>query len=99
MVILAVVFMVLGAFFLLVATIGTVRLPDVYSRSHAVSLTDSMGAFFMLLGLAIYHGFSTNLLRILLVLVILFLLNPVIGHSVVRAAHRAGLKPWTRKKP
>ena len=83
----------IGLFFLVVAAVGMVRLPDVYTRSHAVSLTDAMGAFFLLTGLAIYQGFSTNTLRILVVLALLYLVNPVISHATVRAALRSGEKP------
>ena len=86
-----------GLFFLLVAAVGVLRLPDVFTRSHAVSLTDSLGAFFLLGGLALYEGFSANLAKILIVLVLLYLLNPVIAHATVRAAHRSGLKPWSRE--
>lgn len=85
-----------GLFFLFVAAIGVLRLPDVYTRSHAVSLTDSLGAFFMLGGLALYEGFSTNLVKILVVLVLLYLLNPVITHATVRSAYRCGLQPWSK---
>jgi multicomponent Na+:H+ antiporter subunit G len=83
----------IGLFFLVVAAVGMVRLPDVYTRSHAVSLTDAVGAFFLLTGLAIYQGFSTNTLRILVVLALLYLVNPVISHATVRAALRSGEKP------
>lgn len=85
---------VVGLFFLLVAALGMVRLPDVYTRSHAVGITDSLGAFFLLTGLALNQGLSTNLLRILVVLAILILLNPVISHATIRAALRSGVKPW-----
>jgi len=85
---------IVGLFFLLVAALGMVRLPDVYTRSHAVALTDSLGALFLLSGLALYQGLSTNLVRILVVLAILYLLNPVISHATVRAALHAGVKPW-----
>ena len=92
-------FILVGLFFVLVAAIGVVRLPDVYTRSHAVGLTDSVGAFFLLLGLALYQGLSTNLVKILVVLVLMYLLNPVITHATVRAALRSGLKPWSKEKP
>ena len=85
---------VVGLFFLLVAALGMVRLPDVYTRSHAVGMTDSLGAFFLLTGLAANQSDFTNMLRILVVLAILYLLNPVIGHATVRAALRSGVKPW-----
>ena len=87
------VLIVLGLFFLVVAAVGMVRLPDVFARSHAVALTDALGAFFLLVGLAIYDGFSTNTLRILVVLALLYLVNPVISHATVRAALRTGEKP------
>ena len=86
-----------GLFFLFVAAIGVLRLPDVFTRAHAVSLTDSVGALFLLSGLALYQGFTINLVRILIVMVLLYLLNPVIAHATVRAALRSGLKPWTRE--
>ena len=92
----AIIFLVLGLFFLLVAAIGMVRLPDVFARSHAVGLTDTMGAFFMLVGLAIYEGLSLNTLKILVVLALLYFLNPVVTHATIRAALRAGVKPWVR---
>ena len=93
----AVFLMLVGVFFLVVAAIGVLRLPDVYTRCHAVSLTDSLGAFFMLTGLAVYAGISVVLVKILAVLVLLYLLNPAIAHLTVRAAHRSGLKPWSRE--
>jgi multicomponent Na+:H+ antiporter subunit G len=87
--------MVVGLFFLMVGAIGVLRLPDVFSRSHAVGLTDSLGALFTLSGLALYQGVNGNLLRVLLVLILLYLLNPVMTHATVRAALRAGVRPWT----
>jgi len=40
-----------------------------------------------------------NVLKILAVLVLLYLQNPVIAHATLRAAVRAGLKPWEGKTP
>ncbi|MEO8326934.1 MAG: monovalent cation/H(+) antiporter subunit G [Nitrospirota bacterium] len=99
MVVLAIGLILAGVFFLVVAAIGTLRLPDVFSRSHAVSLTDSLGAICVLAGLALYQGFGINMLKILVVLVLLILLNPVIAHATIRAAYRAGLKPQTEEDP
>ena len=86
-----------GLFFLFVAAIGVVRLPDVYTRSHAVSLTDSLGALFLLGGLALYAGFGTSMVKILVVLILLFLLNPVIAHATIRSAFRSGVEPWSKE--
>lgn len=97
--ILSILFIVTGLFFLIVAAIGVIRLPDVFSRAHAVSLTDSLGAFLMLAGIAIHEGLSRNLLKIIAVLALLYIQNPVITHATVRAALRVGLKPWQRETP
>jgi multicomponent Na+:H+ antiporter subunit G len=97
--ILSILFILAGLFFLIVAAIGIIRLPDVFTRSHAVSLTDSLGAFLLLVGIAMYEGLSMNLLKILAVLALLYLQNPVIAHATLRAAIRAGLKPWKEEAP
>ena len=95
--ILSIIFTVTGLFFLIVAAIGMIRLPDVFSRSHAISLTDSLGAFLMLIGIALHEGLGTNMLKILVVLSLLYIINPVITHATVRAALRSGLKPWKKE--
>lgn len=94
---LAVALILAGLFFLVVGSVGMLRLPDVFSRSHALSLTDSLGAFLVLAGLAVYQGLSMNLLRILVVLSIIYMLNPVIAHATIRAALRSGVEPWRRE--
>lgn len=85
-----------GLFFLIVAAIGMVRLPDFFTRAHAVALTDALGAFLLLAGLALHQGFGSNMFRILVVLALLYLLNPVIAHATARAALRSGEKPIGR---
>jgi len=89
---LAIVLIVIGLFFLIVGSIGILRLPDVFTRAHALSLTDSIGAVFVLAGLAVYEGFTINLLRILVVLLLIYLMNPAISHATLRAAYRSGLR-------
>lgn len=95
--ILSIIFISAGLFFLVVAAIGVIRLPDAFSRSHAVSLTDSLGAFLMLTGIAFYEGWDKSTMKIIAVLALLFILNPVISHAAIRAALRSGLKPWRKE--
>ena len=91
-----IIFILLGLFFLIVSAIGMVRLPDVYTRSHALGVTDTLGVGLLLSGLALYQGLTLGAVKTLLILVLLYHLNPVITHVTVRAALRVGLKPWTR---
>lgn len=99
MTVLAVILMLAGLFFLVVGSIGMLRLPDVFSRVHALSLTDSLGAALVLLGLAVYEGFNQNFLKILVVLGLVYLLNPVISHATIRAAYRSGARPKQKDQP
>ena len=96
MLIIVITLIILGLFSLIVAGIGMLRLPDVFTRSHALSITDTLGIGFVLVGLALYQGWTPGAVKTLLILALLLHLNPAISHAVVRAALRAGLKPWTR---
>jgi multicomponent Na+:H+ antiporter subunit G len=87
----------LGLFFLIVSAIGMVRLPDVYTRSHALGITDTLGVGLVLSALAFHQGLTIDAVKTVLILVLLYHLNPVISHATVRAALRAGQKPWTRQ--
>ena len=88
----------IGLFFLTVAAIGVIRLPDVYSRSHALSITDALGAFFVLTGVAFYQGLTLADVKIFLILLAVWHLNPVISHVILRAALRNGVRPWVKEK-
>ena len=98
MTLLAIVLIAFGLFFLVVGSIGMLRLPDVFVRAHALGLTDTVGAFLTLVGLAVYQGLNMNFVRILVVLALILLLNPVISHATLRAARRSGVTPQARRK-
>jgi len=93
-----IIFMLLGLFSLIVSAIGMVRLPDVYTRSHALGITDTLGVGLLLSGLALYQGLTIGAVKTVLILVLLYHLNLVITHATVRAALRVGQKPWTRDR-
>ncbi len=88
----------IGLFFLTVAAIGMIRLPDVFSRSHALGVADTLGIFFTLLGVALYQGLAFTDVKTLLILAALWNLNPVTSHATLRAALRTGIKPWTKEQ-
>lgn len=88
-----------GAFFLLVGSVGIIRLPDFYARTHATSKSDTLGLMLVLAGLAIYEGFDLNSVKLLLVLVFVVLTNPVGAHALARAALKFGLRPTFAGEP
>ncbi|QAU12461.1 monovalent cation/H(+) antiporter subunit G [Halorubrum sp. BOL3-1] len=84
-----------GAFFAGVAAVGLVRFPDVYTRAHAASKTDTLGAVLTIAAaaIALQSGLSTT--KSVFLLVFLFVTNPTAAHAVARAAHDQGIEPWT----
>jgi len=98
MIVLAIVLMISGAFFLLVSAIGLLRLPDFYARTHAVGKSETLGTILVLSGLAIYNGWELSTIKILFVVVFALIANPTATHAISRAALRSGLQPWTRKE-
>jgi multicomponent Na+:H+ antiporter subunit G len=87
-----------GLFFMAVAALGLLRLPDFFSRAHAVSKAETLGIVLALLGLAIYDRGSLVSLKLGLALIFVFLANPVAAHLLTRAAIRSGMMPWTRRE-
>ncbi len=96
--IVAMVLMVGGVFFLTVSSIGLLRLPDFYARTHAVGKSETLGAILTLSGLAVYNGWELSTFKILFILIFVLIANPTATHAIARAALRSGLPPWTRKK-
>ncbi len=83
---------------MLVASIGVVRFPDFYSRTHPAGQSDTLGQFLVLLGLMVYEGFSLVSVKLLLIIAFIFLCNPTATHAIVKAAYLSGIKPWTQEE-
>ena len=84
-----------GAGFFVAGTLGLLRLPDFYTRVHAVAKCDTVGAGAILLALAIHVAPHPESLRILVLLLLVLLSSPTSAHALARAAHDTGLEPWT----
>jgi len=91
---LATTFMVGGAFFLLVSALGLLRLPDFFSRSHAVGKSETLGSLLFLVGLGIHNGFALESAKLGLILFFIGVTNPSGIHVLSRAALRKGLEIW-----
>jgi len=91
---LAVILCVVGAFFFFVGTVGMLRFPDFYSRTHAATKCDTVGAGSILLGLTLLEGPHPDALKLVALAGLVLLSSPTAGHALARAAYRTGLKPW-----
>jgi multicomponent Na+:H+ antiporter subunit G len=82
-----------GGFFLLVGAIGVLRLPDFYTRLHAVSVCDTMGAGLVLVGLMLQGGLSLVTVKLLLMFYFMMFTGPTAVHALAYAALQGKLKP------
>jgi multicomponent Na+:H+ antiporter subunit G len=87
---------VIGGLFFLAGTLGLLRLPDFYSRVHAVTKCDTVGAGAILLALALHVAPHPEALKIVMLLLLVLLSSPTSGHALARAAWDTGLEPWRR---
>jgi multicomponent Na+:H+ antiporter subunit G len=79
-----------GGLFVLIGGIGALRMPDLYSRMHAASLTDSLGPILVLGGLALQGGWSLETAKVLLILLFTLVTGPTAAYALANAAHAAG---------
>ena len=86
-------FALAGAVFTLIGTIGVLRFPDFYTRLHGASVTDTAGAGFLLLGMALMAPHWLVLTKLAAIWLFLFLTSPTATHAIANAAHVAGLQP------
>jgi len=83
----------LGAFFTVVGAFGLVRMPEVFTRMHAASITDTLGAGFLILGMCLQAGFTLVTLKLLFLAALFFFTGPVITHALAQACLHEGVRP------
>ncbi len=86
--------LIIGAFFALVASIGIIRLPDVYSRMHAASKAGSVGSGLMLIALALVASDTATAIRAIAGVFFFILTAPIAAHLLARAAYKVGYPLW-----
>ena len=82
-----------GALFLLISAIGVLRFPDFYTRLHAVSVCDTLGAGLGLVGLMLQGGFTLVTVKLLLIFYFMMFSGPTAVHALAQAAHQSKLEP------
>jgi multicomponent Na+:H+ antiporter subunit G len=86
-------FIVVGALLSILGAVGVLRFPDVYTRIHAASLTDTGGASLMLLGMGLIAGLSAVTVKLVFVWVFIMLTTPAAANALANAAFSSGHRP------
>lgn len=88
------VLLLVGASFLLLASVGIVRMPDVFSRMQAATKASTLGVTCILLAIAVHFNDLGITMRALAASVFFLLTAPVTAHIVGRASYFLGVPLW-----
>jgi len=83
----------MGGVFILIGGVGVLRMPTLYTRIHAASLTDTMGAVLVIMGIMFQAGLSLATVKLAAILMFLLLTSPTASNALASAALLAGLRP------
>lgn len=86
-----------GGFFCVVGAIGLNRMPDVFTRMHATSVSDTLGVGLLTLGMLSQTDDWTVAIRLVIIVIVLYVTGAVASHALARAALHDGEKPLLRQ--
>ena len=87
--------LLVGASFALVAAVGLMRLPDLYTRMHAASKAGTLGSGVLLIALALADGSGGTASRALAGVVFFLLTAPISAHLLAKASYAVGYGMWS----
>lgn len=87
-----------GGFFCVLGAVGMLRMPDFYTRMHAASIIETLGAGLLLLGLLLQAGWTLVAVKLLMIGALIFFASPTATHALARAALVRGLLPLLADK-
>ncbi|MEX2366565.1 MAG: monovalent cation/H(+) antiporter subunit G [Pseudohongiellaceae bacterium] len=87
-----------GGFLGFTGAVGLFRFPDFYTRLHAASVTDTLCAGLIILGLILQANSIMMVVKLVLVLLILAYTSPTAAHSLAKSARHSRLDPVLHKE-
>jgi multicomponent Na+:H+ antiporter subunit G len=85
--------LIAGGIFYLIGAIGLNRMPDFFARMHAVSVSETLGAGLLIVGMLIQAGPTLVAVKLIIILLVLLTTGSVATHALARAALHDGEKP------
>lgn len=82
-----------GSFFTVVGALGLLRMPDVFTRMHAVGLIDSLGVGLLIFGMMLQAGFGLVMFKLVFLLALVFFTWPVVTHAIAQVCVQEGVQP------
>jgi multicomponent Na+:H+ antiporter subunit G len=82
-----------GGIFVFIGGLGALRMPNLYTRMHAASLTDTIAAVLILGGIMLQAGTTLATIKLAAILLFLLLTSPTASNALASAAILSGLQP------
>lgn len=79
--------LLLSSFFLMVGTIGLIRMPDAFCKMHATTKSDTLGAGLALLALIVYKGFHPISIKLFFIITFIWVTNSTGAHIIAKATY------------
>jgi multicomponent Na+:H+ antiporter subunit G len=79
-----------GIIFMLIGVFGIFKLKDFYPRLLVASKVDTVGMLTIIVGFIIRSGFSFFSAKLVLIIIIMLILNPLVAHIMARSAYLCG---------
>ncbi|GAB6106416.1 cation:proton antiporter [Fusibacter bizertensis] len=86
------IIIVIGVVFVSIGVIGIYRFNNFYARALVASKVDTVGFITIIIGVIFKSGFTFFTLKVLVILIVSMIINPMITHSIVRSAKISGYK-------
>ncbi|WCP69392.1 monovalent cation/H(+) antiporter subunit G [Vibrio tubiashii] len=86
-----------GTLFTLIASLGILRMPDLYTRMHAATKAGTVGLASLLLAVAIAIPEITVISRVIGTMLFIFLTAPVAAHLLGKAMQQSGYQIWRNR--
>jgi multicomponent Na+:H+ antiporter subunit G len=83
-----------GSAFALLAAVGVLRMPDVFTRMQASTKASTLGLGCLLIGAALQMGDFGSVIRAASIGAFVLLTTPVAGHVIARASYFAHVPLW-----
>lgn len=93
---LSAVLLLVGAAFLLLASLGLLRMPDLYMRMSSAAKGSTLGVGCMLLAVGVYFPGTGITARAIAGIGFFFATTPVAAHLIGRAAYVIGVPLWSQ---
>ncbi len=82
----------IGVLFIIIGLIGIFKFHNLYSRILSAADIDTVGLITILIGVAFVSGFNMFTLKVLLIIIILMVINPIVTSSIASSAYFSGYK-------